>query len=184
LPSFQGDISTLEVLRRQIACSSLSSDLLCEKRYPYLDRELLEFLSAIPPEQLVRPGQRRSLMRRALINTVPYELLNRKRKAFVARGPIVHIAAEWPHLLELSKNLLLSSLGIVDSLHFVEALQRTRQGADVPVIPLMRTLGIELWLRNQTTRHVLGDTSWRTRAETTHALSQTDEMSPIVSNVT
>ena len=66
LPSFQGNVGTVDVLRRQLACSDLSSDLPREKRYPYLDRGLLEFLSAIPREQLVRPGQRRSLMRRAL----------------------------------------------------------------------------------------------------------------------
>ena len=78
LPSFQGHVGTVDVLRRQLACSDLSSDLLREKRYPYLDRDLLEFVSAIPREQLVRPGQRRSLMRRALIDIVPDELLNRK----------------------------------------------------------------------------------------------------------
>ena len=116
----------MDVLRRQLACSDLSSDLPREKRYPYLDRTLLEFLSAIPREQLVRPGQRRSLMRRALIGIVPDELLNRKRKAFVTRGPRVGIAAEWPHL-ELGQHMLISSLGIADSTRFVEALQKIRR---------------------------------------------------------
>src|SRR5208337_4130208 len=114
LPSFQGNVGTVDALRRQLACSDLSSDLPHEKRYPYLDRDLLEFVSAIPRDQLVRPGQRRSLMRRALIGIVPDELLNRKRKAFVTRGPRVGIAAEWPHLLELGQHLLMSSLGIAD----------------------------------------------------------------------
>ena len=154
-----------------------------EKRYPYLDRGLLEFLSAIPREQLVRPGQRRSLMRRALIGIVPDELLNRKRKAFVARGPMVAIAAEWPHLLELAQHMLMSSLGIADSMRFVEALQKTRQGVEVPVVPFMRTLGIELWLRNLSTTHVLRDAVLDTRAATKQALLQTDDESPIASNV-
>ena len=35
-------------------------------------------------EQLVRPNQRRSLMRRALVGIVPAEILNRRRKAFIA----------------------------------------------------------------------------------------------------
>ena len=170
LPSFQGNIGTVDVLRRQLACSDLSSDLPREKRYPYLDRGLLEFVSAIPREQLVRPGQRRSLMRRALIGIVPDELLNRKRKAFVTRGPRVGIAAEWPHLLELGQHMLISSLGIADSTRFVEALQKIRQGAEVPVVTLKRTLGIELWLRNLTTRHVLGGAAWQTRAATKQAL--------------
>ncbi len=183
LPSFQGNLGTLDALRRQLACSDLSSDLPRDKRYPYLDRGLLEFVCAIPCEQLVRPGQRRSLMRRALIGIVPDELLNRKRKAFVTRGPRVGIAAELPHLLELGEHMLMSSLGIADSTRFIEALQKIQQGADVPMVTLMRTLGIELWLRNLTARHVLGDAAWQTRAATKEALPKTDDVSPIASNV-
>jgi len=183
LPSFQGNVGTVDVLRRQLACSVLSSHPLQEKCYPYLDRGLLEFLSAVPREQLVRPGQRRSLMRRALIGIVPDELLNRKRKAFVVRAPMVAITTEWPHLQELAQHMLMSSLGIADSLRFVEALQKTRQGVEVPVVPLMRTLGIELWLRNLSTTHVLGDAILDTRAATKQALLQTDDEGPITSNV-
>jgi asparagine synthase (glutamine-hydrolysing) len=183
LPSFQGNVSTLDALRRQLASSDFSSDLPREKRYPYLDRGLLEFIYAVPREQLVRPGQRRSLMRRALIGIVPDELLNRRRKAFVVRGPMVDIAAEWPRLLELGQNMLLSSLGIADSPRFLETLQKTRQGADVPIVPLMRTLGIELWLQNLTSRHVLINVAWNTRAATKQGLPQTDGVSPIASNV-
>ena len=183
LPSFQGDVGTLDVLRRQLACSGLSSDLLQEKRYPYLDCGLLEFLSAVPPEQLVRPGQRRSLMRRALVGIVPDELLNRRRKAFVNRGPRVRIAAEWPHLLELGQHMLMGSLGIADSTRFIVALQKIRQGVDVPIVPLMRTLGIELWLRRLTSTHILGDAAWQSRTATKQALPQSDDVSTIALNV-
>jgi asparagine synthase (glutamine-hydrolysing) len=182
LPSFQGNVGTLDALRRQLASCDLSSDLPREKRYPYLDRDLLEFNYAIPREQLVRPGQRRSLMRRALIGIVPDEVLNRRRKAFVARGPMVGIAAEWPHLLELGQNMLMSSLGIADSARFVEALQKTRQGGEVPIVPFMRTLGIELWLRNLTNRHVFGHEAWQTQAGTKQQVPQTEDVSPIASN--
>ncbi len=138
---------------------------------------------AVPREQLVRPGQRRSLMRRALTDIVPGELLNRKRKAFVTRGPRAGIEAEWPRLVELGQHMLVSSLGIADSTRFVEALQNTRQGAEVPIVPLMRTLGIELWLRNLAAWHVLGDAASQTRAATKQAIPQTDDVNPIASNV-
>jgi asparagine synthase (glutamine-hydrolysing) len=183
LPSFQGTVGTVDALRRQLACSDLSSDPPREKRYPYLDRGLLEFVSAIPREQLVRPGQRRSLMRRALIGIVPGELLNRKRKAFVSRGPRVGIAEALPHLLEISQHLHISSLGIADSKRFVDALQKTRQGAEVPIVPIMRTLGMELWLRNLTARHVLGDSAWETRPAAKQALPPTNDVRPMTSNV-
>jgi len=183
LPSFQENVGTLDLLRRQIACSELSSNLPYERRYPYLDRALLEFLYAIPREQLVRPGQRRSLMRRALTGIVPDEILNRKRKAFVTRGPRVGIASEWSYLLELGQHMLMSSLGIVDSTRFLAMLQKIRQGADVPIVPLMRSVGIELWLRNLAASHVLGDFAGHPRPSTTQALPETNDRSPLASNV-
>jgi aryl carrier-like protein len=96
---------------------------------------------------------------------------------------MVGIAAELPHLLELGQNMLLSSLGIADSPRLLETLQKTRQGADVPIVPLMRTLVIELWLKDLTTRHVLANAAWKTRAATKQGLPQTDDVSPIASNV-
>ena len=118
-----------------------------ENRYPFLDRGLLEFLFAIPREQLVRPTQRRSLMRRALLGIVPNEILNRKAKAFVARSPIVALSADWAHLVEMTEQMVSSSLGIVDSECFLDALQSARRGREVSMIRVMRTISIEDWLR-------------------------------------
>ena len=148
LPSFQENLSTLEAVQRQLACSGLSLDPPYEKRYPYLDRSLLEFIYAIPREQLVRPGQRRSLMRRTLIGIVPDELLQRRRKAFVSRSPLASISAEWPSVMQLSSQMQSATLGIVDPQRFADVLQRARQGQEVSMVLLMRALGIELWLRS------------------------------------
>jgi asparagine synthase (glutamine-hydrolysing) len=148
LPTFQDNRATLQLLQRQLSCDGLPTDPPREKRYPYLDRDLLEFLYAVPREQLVRPGQRRSLMRRALVGIVPDEVLNRKRKAFVVRAPLAAIAGEWSHFTEMTQNMLTSSLGIVDANGFSEVLRRARHGQEVPVVALMRTQGIELWLGN------------------------------------
>jgi len=147
LPTFQENLSTLDVLRRQLECRALPSEPVYEKSYPYLDRSFLEFLYAVPREQLVRPGQRRSLMRRALVDIVPHDLLNRKRKAYLARAPTVTISTEWTDLVEMSQHMVSSSLGIIDPESISEVLKKTRNGHVVPVIPLMRTIGIELWLR-------------------------------------
>jgi asparagine synthase (glutamine-hydrolysing) len=147
LPSFQENLSTLDMLRRQLQCDALPSELPYERRYPYLDRDLMEFLYAVPREQLVRPGQRRSLMRRALVGIVPSELLNRKRKAYVARAPMAAISAESATLTEMSPHMVSSSLGIVDPKKFSEVLQEVRHGQEVPLILLMRTLTLECWLR-------------------------------------
>jgi asparagine synthase (glutamine-hydrolysing) len=148
LPTFQENVSTLDALRRRLACDALPSDPLREKRYPYLDCGLLEFMYAVPREQLVRPGQRRSLMRRALAGIVPDELLSRKRKAYVARGPMTAISADWARYTEMSPHMLASSFGIIDARDFSVALQKARHGQELLVITLLRTLAVEMWLAN------------------------------------
>jgi asparagine synthase (glutamine-hydrolysing) len=148
LPSFQENVGTLDALRRQLARTALPFEPPFEKRYPYLDRDLLEFMFAIPREQLVRPTQRRSLMRRALVGIVPDEILNRKTKAFVARSPMVAISNDWVHFAEMTQNMLSSSLGIVDPERISEALQKVRRGEEVPIVTLMRTLSLEGWLKD------------------------------------
>jgi asparagine synthase (glutamine-hydrolysing) len=155
LPNFQENVSALNVLQRQLACPALSSDPPYEKRYPYLDRDLLEFMFAIPREQLVRPGQRRSLVRRALVGIVPDELLNRKRKAFVVRSPMAAISRESSRLIEMSYQMLTTSLGIVDADGFREAVSSARRGQEIRTVTMNRTLEIEFWLRTVRNRGVL-----------------------------
>jgi asparagine synthase (glutamine-hydrolysing) len=148
LPSFQENVGTLAALRRQLARTALPFEPPFEKRYPYLDRDLLEFMFAIPREQLVRPIQRRSLMRRALVGIVPDEILNRKTKAFVARSPMVAISNNWTRFAGITQNMVSSSLGIVDSERISEALQKVRRGEETLMITLRRTLFLEEWLRD------------------------------------
>jgi len=147
-PTFQGNIRTMAALQRQLGCTALPSGPTYEKRYPYLDRDLLEFLYAVPREQLVRAGQRRSLMRRALVGITPGELLNRKRKAFISRARLAAIAADWPRYAAMTQHMAMSSHGIVDSRKFLEVLQIGRRGEEVPTVMLMRTIIFEGWLRN------------------------------------
>jgi asparagine synthase (glutamine-hydrolysing) len=163
LPSFQDNLSTLDGLRRQLLCSPLSSEPIYEKRYPYLDRSLLEFLYAIPREQLVRPGQRRALMRRALVGIVPEEVLNRRRKAFVARAPIIAMSTQWNSLLEMSLHMISDSLGIVDAGLFSKALQNADQGQQIPIVSLKRTVAVEFWLRVLKDRNVLDVSAFNDR---------------------
>jgi asparagine synthase (glutamine-hydrolysing) len=156
MPSFQENLSALDALRRQLACSPLSSDPCYEKRYPFLDRDLLEFIYSVPREQLLRPGQRRSLMRRALAGIVPDEILNRRRKAFVTRSGMVAILTDWANLKDVSEQMMSASLGIIDPHSFSESLRKARDGMVVPTITLLRILSLESWLRTLQKEQVLG----------------------------
>jgi asparagine synthase (glutamine-hydrolysing) len=148
LPSFQENMMTLEALRRQLGASPLPSCAYRENRYPFLDRDLLEFLYSIPREQLVRPGQRRSLMRRSLIGIVPDEVLNRRRKAFVARSSMMMIGAESRNLTAKGRSMVSSSLGIVNAGEFRAALEMVSQGREVRLVTMMRAFAVELWLHD------------------------------------
>jgi asparagine synthase (glutamine-hydrolysing) len=148
LPSLQQNLTTLEFLRRRVGCFSSHAKPPYEKRYPYLDRDLLEFAYAIPREQILRPGQRRSLMRRALAGIVPEQILARRRKAFVVRAPLAALATNWNDLSELSRRMVSGSLGIVDAPSFGQALRKARHGEQVAIVSVMRTLCVEFWLQN------------------------------------
>ena len=159
LPSLQEKQSTLEALRRQMSCRVRDLRPLVEKRYPYLDRDLLEFLFAVPPQQLVRPNQRRSLQKRALAGIVPGEVLHRIRKAYVARSPRLALAANWDRIVKTSQDMKLSELGIVDGRAFLKALDAMRTGTDANIVPLLRALAVERWLRQLTEWSMAGSRS-------------------------
>jgi asparagine synthase (glutamine-hydrolysing) len=147
LPTFQECLFTIDALRRQLACSALPREPLYEKQFPYLDRTLLEFICAIPRAQLVRPGERRSLMRRALVGIVPDEVLNRKRKAFVVRSPTTAICTEWARLIEESREITSETLGILDASAFSREVDQAGRGREVHIVRMSRMLEIESWLR-------------------------------------
>jgi asparagine synthase (glutamine-hydrolysing) len=141
-PSFQENLIALDGIRRQLAARPPSPDPLCEGRYPYLDRDLLEFIYAVPREQLLRPGQRRSLMRRALAGIVPDRVLNRRRKAVVTRRPRAAFLAN-----NLVREMLADSIGVIDAGLFRNALNHSVHDSKAEIIPLLRALALEGWLR-------------------------------------
>jgi asparagine synthase (glutamine-hydrolysing) len=147
LPSFQESLLTLKTLQRQLACSPLARDPAIEMRYPYLDRCLLEFLYAIPREQLLRPGQRRSLMRRALYGVVPKEILDRRRKAYSTCAPRAIIAYDGATLVR-GGAMCSVLLGIVDPNRFAAAIEEIRLGHDAALVPILRFIVFESWLQS------------------------------------
>ena len=120
-----------------------------EYRYPMLDKDLVEFLFSIPPEQLVRPGRRRAMMRRALRGIVPIEILERRRKAFQHRAPLSALRAAYPELCQSFSSLLLSDMGFVDAEAFHVALRQTVDGGVDWYHSILRAIAYELWLRTR-----------------------------------
>jgi asparagine synthase (glutamine-hydrolysing) len=155
-----------------MAYCGLRPELLRDIRYPYFDRDLLEFMYAIPREQIVRVGQRRSLMKRALAGIVPDEVLNRKKREAIPQGAPKGGPKKPPHLPEIGQQVVSGAIGIVDPDRFVEALQKARRNEDVPIGSLNRTLTLESWLRHLTLQGVLTNSVLTKRQECTLSLAK------------
>ena len=145
LQSFEGNSAAVEALSRLISCVPVPRGPLYEWRYPFLDRDHVAVGCSLPREQLVRAIERRALMRRALAGMVPREILERKRKAYVSRGLVKALSGEWRMLSEAPFQS--EHLGMVDSGLLRTWINQAEQGTDVPVLPLLRTLALERWLR-------------------------------------
>jgi asparagine synthase (glutamine-hydrolysing) len=87
-------------------------------------------------------------MRRALANVVPEEVLNRKRKAFIARQPLVDVMSHWSAYRELTENSILVTLGITDRRGLMAALEEARAGKIIPLPLLAHAVVLEKWLRH------------------------------------
>jgi asparagine synthase (glutamine-hydrolysing) len=120
-----------------------------EYRYPLLDRDLVEFLLRLPPNQIRRPGNRRSLMRRALAQLIIPEVLERKRKAFPARGASQFIAEHRAAIDALFRGSQLGALGFVDEGRLHTLLGQGMGALSMWTRFLMRTIELELWLRSR-----------------------------------
>jgi asparagine synthase (glutamine-hydrolysing) len=176
LPSFQGNISTLVGLQRQFACEVLQPDPLYEKRYPYLDRDLLEFMYAIPREQLVRPGRRRSLMRRALRDLVPTEILERKRKAYLSRSPLIALQTARNQIETILADARTIQYGLIDAVNLAPSTDRITSGKETKDWSLLlKTVLLERWLGTQTKFLTALDFA-RDRQKRTAEFHRADEM--------
>ena len=144
---------TLDGLRRQLTDENPA---VTDKRYPYLDLDLMRFLLSIPQEQLIRPGDRRSLMRRALRNMLPPELIDRKTKSGAARCVALTLSKHWNEIADAVASPFTAEMGIVDAEQFRSALTAVKHGK-LPdhIVSLLRVLALELWMRNNMARGVI-----------------------------
>jgi asparagine synthase (glutamine-hydrolysing) len=127
--------------------------------YPLLDRDLVEYLFSLPREQLVRPGQRRSLMRRSLRGIVPVEILERRRKAFQLSAPLATIRSVHSRLTQLLSDPIIADYGIVDIEAVSAALELVQKGQEIRWWQgLVRVINFELWLRSMTASQLELDT--------------------------
>jgi asparagine synthase (glutamine-hydrolysing) len=118
-----------------------------ELRFPILYRPLVEFMQAIPPDQRIRPGEKRSLQRRALKHVLPPEVLNRKGKGNPSEAIFRSVTREYARLHSLLSDSHVARYGYVDQQTVMRALERSRYG-DKRISDIFRIIPLELWLRS------------------------------------
>jgi asparagine synthase (glutamine-hydrolysing) len=131
-----------------------------EYRYPYLDRDLVEYLFSLSPEVLLRPGRRRSLMRNALQGIVPLAIIERRRKASLIRTPILSLRSSCGQIETLFHSSLSAQHGFIDAEAFLREFHKVLTGADSrSLLDVRRTVLLEYWLRavHDRTDHVFED---------------------------
>lgn len=152
-PSRRESAQTVVAMARQMSCFPAYGVAGEERRYPYFDQSLVEFLLAIPATQILRPGERRSLMRRSLGGIVPREILWRKTKAFVTRRVLTAFERSWPELEDLCRSPVSADLGYLNPSCLRDHLRAAKNGDSTYMMCLLKSLYLESWLRSAT-KHV------------------------------
>jgi len=123
--------------------------------YPFAHRPLVEFLQAIPLDQLMRPGENRVLMRRMLAGILPDEIAVRRTKGNPREAIFRAIARESGRLRSVFDNSRLCARGYIDKEPLFAALDRARHGYETHSAFLVQTISLEFWLRDLETRDSL-----------------------------
>ncbi len=138
-----------------LAKMPVPTPVLEEATYPFLDQNVIEFVLATPADQWLRPGERRSLMRRALGGIVPAEILARKTKQFGARTPAVMLDQHWGEIQAVYWASISARLGYVDGAELLKIVSDVRAGKTAPLVRVLWTISLEFWLRDLAQRELL-----------------------------
>lgn len=140
-------ISYLSVVKSISPC--YRRELTClDSSHPFVHRPLVEFLQAIPFEQLLRPGENRSLMRRALRDLLPEKIARRKTKGDPSEGLARALAREVSTMRSLFTDARVCAYGFMDSAPLLAAIDRAKNGLERYAGALLFTISLEFWLRS------------------------------------
>lgn len=160
LPSSRGQSIAFSSVVDVISSGYLLSWGPIEISYPFTHRPLVEFLQAIPPTQWIRPGETRSLLRRALREYLPDQIATRKGKGCPAEATLRAVAREWTRLRKLFGDALVVSRGYVNPAVLEPLIEQTSFDGNPYSLPIVRLGYLELWLRDLERRsHVMENTS-------------------------
>jgi len=114
--------------------------------YPYLDRDLDDFLLRVPRERLLKPGRRRAMMRSALRDIVPREVLERRRKGTRRRSVLLTLQSREQEIRQLFRTSSQQIHELVDSHRLEEDVTAAIRRGDLSKLPfIIRAIHFHLW---------------------------------------
>lgn len=116
--------------------------------HPFAHRPLVEFLMAVPPDVLCRPGEPRRLMRSTLSDLWPQKLQNRRSKGLF-NVPWQEGLRPLARILLKARRLHSVERGFVDRASLLSRLERLSNGLDCNVSQLREIVVLEFWLRQR-----------------------------------
>lgn len=115
--------------------------------YPYTHRPLVEFMAAIPFEQRVRPHEARSLLRRAMRDLLPADIVGRQTKARDTDAALRAISREYERLRAMYTDARMCAHGYVSRQGLLKVLELGGQGHYPSACMLWFLFPLESWLR-------------------------------------
>jgi asparagine synthase (glutamine-hydrolysing) len=155
LPTRRSYVVAALMMADKMSKRNLRPRSLVEVRYPFLDQDLVQFVLSIPADQLLRAGERRSLMRRALVGVVPQQILSRRTKQLGGRTSIVALERNFENVESAFASPLSSQLGFVDRHLFRLAIRDAIAGKKVNLVRIFKTIALELWLKDLAARQLI-----------------------------
>jgi asparagine synthase (glutamine-hydrolysing) len=124
-------------------------------RHPFLDRRLIEFALALPPELTARPFAGKWVLREAMRGIVPDVVRTRVGKGTQAERHAWALTVQRPLLEPLVHEPILADLGVVDGTMLRSAfdqMPRQPRRMNDPHAAMEQVLAIEAWLQIRTGR--------------------------------
>jgi hypothetical protein len=109
----------------------------------------MDFLLAVPPALVCRPGEPRRLMRRALREILPSSILRRRSKGNYEGMFMKAMRTCAAPLLKAPESMLLVQAGCVEAGSVAPRLLRLSQGLESNAAQLRQIILLELWLRQR-----------------------------------
>ena len=138
---------TLELMNKAYAAFSIDS------RYPFFDKELVEYCLSLPSDQKLRGGWTRSILRRALKNILPCEIRWRKNKSNLGTNfklGFLESDREFVKKIALQKPDIVNKYVDIPSLDklYKDCYNPTTKGTD-KVMALWNVVTLGLWLESK-----------------------------------